>query len=105
MKQLSGFENFKKNFKIFLDNLNNLWDTKVMKNPFGKTVKVENPHMIFQMGNWEWRVLKTYQTPEKETSNPYARWFCAVKSPHTYGDWEYGDVYVSEVLRNATRIK
>lgn len=68
-----------------------------MKNPFGKTAKIDSPHMIFKAGSWEWRVLKTYQTPEKEAQNPYARWFCAVKSPHTYGDWEYGDVYVSEI--------
>jgi hypothetical protein len=72
-----------------------------MKNTMGKTRKVDNPYEIYRsdyLPNWEWRVLKKYQNPENEKNNPYARWFCAVKSPMTYGDWEYGDVYVKDIL-------
>ncbi len=58
------------------------------KNLCGKTRKVDDPYEIWVSGDWEWRVLKKYQTPEKESENPYARWHCAVKSPMTYGSWK-----------------
>jgi len=76
-----------------------------MKNECGKIRKVDEPYEIWQAGNWEWRVLKKYQTPEKEKTNEYARWFCAVKSPMTYGDFEYGDVYVSDVTMYAIKVQ
>jgi hypothetical protein len=79
-----------------------------MKNTMGKTRKVDNPYEIYRsdyLPNWEWRVLKKYQSPEKEKENPYARWFCAVKSPMTYGDWEYGDTYVKDILVEARAYK
>ena len=72
-----------------------------MKNECGKTRDVSNPYEIWegrgQMDGWVWHVLKKGQTPDKEADNPYARWFCAVKSPMTYGEFEYGDCYVSDV--------
>lgn len=74
------------------------------KNLCGKTRKMEDPYEIWQAGDWEWRVLKKYQTPKKEAENPYARWFCAVKSPFTYGGFDMGDVYVNEIKRNAVRV-
>jgi hypothetical protein len=40
----------------------------------------------------------------KEAANPYARWFVAVKSPDTYGSWEYGDTYVSEITSNTQKV-
>jgi hypothetical protein len=75
------------------------------KNPYGRTVKPEQAHFVYQSfdGSWTWYVLKTYQTPEKEASNPCARWFCAVSSPflQPYENGtpalEYGDCYVKEV--------
>ena len=68
------------------------------KNMCGKTRKIEEPYEVWTGPNgFEWRVLKKYQTPENEASNPYARWFCAVKSNFTYDSWEMGDVYVSEI--------
>ncbi len=78
-----------------------------MKNECGKTRPVDKPYEIWanERAGWEWRILKKYQTPEKEKQNPYARWFCAVKSPFTYGSWEYGDTYVHEIKQNAIRIK
>lgn len=73
------------------------------KNLCNKTRPVENPYEIWknEIGSWEWRVLKKYQKPEKEKENPYARWFCAVKSPYTYESWEYGDVYVNDIKQYA----
>lgn len=57
-----------------------------MKNLCNKTRPLEKPDEIWQTsdGSWEWRVLKKWQNPENEEKNPYARWFCAVKSPMTY---------------------
>lgn len=73
-----------------------------VKNPFGKTRKVEEPYATYRgPEGWEWRVLKTYQRPDKEESNMYARWLCAVKSPYTYDSFEFGDTYVHDVLASA----
>ena len=70
-----------------------------MRTPFGKTRKVEDPYATYTSSSgFEWRILKTYQHPEKEVENLHARWFVAAKSPYTYGSWEYGDAYITEVL-------
>jgi len=76
-----------------------------MKNECGKTRKIDNPYEIWVSfdGTWEWKVLKKYQGQDMEDKNPYARWFCGVKSPFTYGDYELGDVYVSEIKRYAKK--
>jgi len=72
----------------------------------GKTRPVENPYEIWKSpdSTWEWRVLKKWQKPSKEKNNPFARWFCAVKSPHTNGSWEYGDTYAREVQSIAWKV-
>lgn len=51
---------------------------------------VANPLEIWKSadGEWEWRVLR-----KKSDSI----WECAVKSPNTFGSWEYGDVYAQTV--------
>jgi hypothetical protein len=71
------------------------------KNTKAKTRKVDDPYETYTgsgpLADWEWRVLKHYQSPDKEKENPYARVFCAVKSPMTYGDWEYGDTYCRDI--------
>lgn len=74
-----------------------------MKNQCAKTRSVDNPYEVWTTpdNSWEWRVLKKYQSPENEEKNPYARWFCAVKSPFTYGSWEYGDTYVKDIKQYA----
>jgi len=83
-----------------------------MKNECGKTRKKEDPYEIWQStepvfdcpaGSWEWRVLKKWQTPDKEQNNPYARWFCFVTSPMCPGG-EYGDGYVRDVVDHARMI-
>ena len=71
------------------------------KNECGKTRKTADPYEVYQGPNgFEWRVLKKYQNAENEAKNPYARWFCAVKSNFTHGEFELGDVYVSEIKEN-----
>lgn len=75
------------------------------KNMCGKTRKVEEPYEIWERGDWQWRVLKKYQSPAKEAANMYARWFCAVKSPMTYGGYDYGDVYCTDIKRSAIKVK
>ena len=65
----------------------------------GKTRKTETPWAIFTDGDWEWRVLKNWQ---KDPNQDYARWFCAVKSPHTMGSADLGDTYVAEVCHGGT---
>jgi hypothetical protein len=42
-------------------------------------------------------ILKTYQHPDKEKTNQYARWYVAARSPLTHGSWEYGDTYATEI--------
>ena len=74
-----------------------------MKNKKNKTRKISNPYEIWKTedGTWEWRVLKHYQSTENEEKNPEARVFCGVKSPYTYGEYELGDVWLSEIKRFA----
>jgi hypothetical protein len=82
------------------------------KNLYGRTVKPEQAHFVYQSfdGQWVWYILKTYQTPEKEAANEYARWFCAVSSPflqpHADGTptLEYGDTYVRDIKAQARLI-
>lgn len=76
------------------------------KNLCGKTRPVNNPYEVWVSydGQWQWRVLKKYQSPRGESTNPLARWFCAVKSPMTHGTYDMGDVYVSEIKRSADKV-
>lgn len=77
-----------------------------MKNTCGKTRPVENPYEVWQSydGSWVWKVLKKWQAEDKEATNVYSRWFCAVSSPMTYGSYDLGDVYVREIKQQAVRI-
>lgn len=72
------------------------------KNQCLKMREVEEPYEVWQTpdGSWEWRVLKKWQLDDDKE---YARWFCAVKSPFTFGSFEYGDVYVKEIKANAVK--
>jgi len=83
-----------------------------MPNNFAKTRDIEKPYATYRVENpsngmyFEWKVLKSWQTRESEKKKPYGRWFCAVQSPMTYGSWERGDVYVSDILElNPTLIQ
>ncbi len=68
-----------------------------MKNPFSKSRPQTNPYFTLQSEGWEYRVLKLWQSPAASLTNPYARAFCAVKSPHTYGGFDFGDTYINEI--------
>jgi hypothetical protein len=71
------------------------------KNLCGKTVKPEDAYEVWKNGSgWTWYVLKKYQSPEQEALNPYARWFCLVKSPFV-PDGELGDTYVRDIKGSA----
>ena len=73
------------------------------KNECLKERKVDNPYEIWKTpdGSWEWRVLKKWQVDDDK---PFARWFCAVKSPFTREGFDYGDVYVSEIKEHAEKV-
>jgi len=79
-------------------------------NPCAKTVKPEAAYEVWQVtdhpeygGTWTWYVLKKYQRPKKEATNPYARWFCYVTSPYSpHGDW--GDTYVQTITSIAHKL-
>lgn len=71
-----------------------------MKNQFGKSRTPDSPYATYKFNDWTWKVLKTYQRPDKEQENEYARWFCFVTSPDCPSG-EYGDVYISEILNIA----
>jgi hypothetical protein len=74
-----------------------------MKNECLKERKVDDPYEVWLSFDqeWEWRVLKKWQADDNK---PYARWFCAVRSPFTYGGFELGDVYVSEIQTQAVKV-
>lgn len=78
------------------------------RTPFGKSRPVEKPYAIYKgygpFGETEVRVLKTYQHPEKERQNPYARWMVAVKTDATYGYFDIGDNYIRDALYGNLRL-
>lgn len=74
------------------------------KNTCGKIRKTEKPYEIWFGRGFQWRVLKKYQAPEAEKSNPYARWFLATRSPFTFGSFELGDGYVRDVVNYGSKI-
>lgn len=75
-------------------------------NPCAKQRPVDDPYEIWENAatGYTVKVLKKYQSPETEESNPGARWFCHVKSPFN-GEGCLEDVYAAEVKRDLTRIK
>jgi len=75
-----------------------------MKNPCLKERTIDNPYEIWESPDktWKWLVLKKWQLDDNK---PLARWFCAVSSPYTYGTYDIGDVYVSEIKRYAKKVE
>jgi len=81
--------------------------TNVEENPSGKLttdqrLKRHLPIEVWQTqaGDWTWEVYRKYQKPELEDRNPFARWFCLVKSPFV-PEGELGDVYVRDIKKSA----
>ena len=71
-----------------------------MANQIGRTAAILDPWASLQHdGNdWEWRILKAYKQGSTSRKDRYARFHCAVMSPHTYGSWEMGDVYCVDII-------
>jgi|TARA_R110002020_G_scaffold270921_1_gene486205 hypothetical protein len=78
-----------------------------MKNPFNKKRKENEPYAIYEGGNgFEWRILKTYKSPESEAKDPYARWLVAATSNLMQGGgYESGDTYASEIKKYGRLVK
>lgn len=72
------------------------------KNECAKMRPITNPYETWVSGGWTWKVLKKYQTPEKEATNPYARWHCFVTSPFCPSG-EYGDTYIRDITGTGAR--
>ena len=66
------------------------------KNLFGKRRDLNKPYAEYQAGNITYRILKTYKMASNETSH-YDIWYTAAKSPMTYDQWEYGDMYKNDI--------
>lgn len=75
-----------------------------MKNTQLKTRDINDPYEVWYCPQLDltWHVLKKWQADDDKQ---YARWYTGAKSPMTYGQWEYGDVYVSEIKQLGRRIK
>ena len=82
-------------------------------NPFLKGKTIDFPYAIYKgdgpFGRTTVKVLKTYQHPEDEITNPYARWLnlrssavlpdcVAVSSDWTHGSYDMGDSYIHEAI-------
>ena len=64
-----------------------------------KTATIEEPHATFsnsRMG-WTWKVLKVYRQAKTDKGDKYSRWFIAAKSPYTFGEFEMGDTYITDI--------
>jgi hypothetical protein len=76
------------------------------KNLLGKSRNIQKPYAIWKgqgpFGETELCLLKTYQVPEKEATNKYARWMVAVKSDMTHGSYDMGDTYVLTATKGLT---
>jgi hypothetical protein len=75
------------------------------KNPCAKRVTPETAYEVWQSydGRWTYFVLKKYQSPEKEATNPFAKWLVFVKSPAYPTGWQE-DGYVSTIKRGTRRV-
>lgn len=71
------------------------------KNLMGKSRKPGNAYLVIIAGSWRWEILKMNGSLEKAMSNPYASAFCAVSSPNTFGSFDYGDTYLSDIAAGA----
>ena len=72
-----------------------------MKNNCAKTRPVSDPYEVWKNdAGWTWKVLKKYSADENK---PFGRWFCWVSSPFMPSG-EMGDVYVSEIKGQATKV-
>jgi len=69
-------------------------EKKPLPKPMGKQRPIDKPYLIIDDGVYKTHVLKAFT---KNPEQPYARWYCAVQSPFTYGGWDIGSTYVSDI--------
>ena len=63
-----------------------------------KTATQETPHATYtNSSGWIWKILKV-NAPKKHPMKGYATWMVAAQSEATFGGWDMGDTYASEVL-------
>jgi hypothetical protein len=68
-------------------------------NPMGRSRQVGSAYVVtedLRLPGWRWEVLKTYQL---DGAQPFARAFCAVSSPMTWGSYDLGDTYTKDIGR------
>ena len=66
----------------------------------GKTRPKDDPYLVYENDQgWTWKVLKAYSG---DYTQQYARWLVAASSPMTYGSFDMGDTYVSDVVHHGT---
>jgi hypothetical protein len=67
-----------------------------------KTRPADRPYETWSApGGWSWKVRKFYKSRENTIADPYGRVLCDVKSPHTMGGVDTGDVYYREIRTQA----
>jgi hypothetical protein len=70
-------------------------------------IKLHKPLEVWEevSSGWRWEVYRKYQKPEKEATNPYARWNVITFSPIVPEGEGPADCYVSTIKRKGVRIK
>ena len=71
-----------------------------MINKFLKTTTPDKPYAVYRKGDFEYKILKTFQLSKNENNNPDAKWESICKSPFTHGNWERGYLWVNEFFSN-----
>ncbi len=70
-----------------------------MTNPFKQLRTPELPYAIYMNSlGFEWRVLQTYSMPTNGNVVTDTRWLVAAASDYTFGNFEWGETYASEIL-------
>ena len=73
------------------------------KNMCGKRRPVNDPYEVWVSGEWEFRVLKKYQSEDAEKKNPYARHLVAYKSTGSV-DKNGHDSYLADYRRGSEMV-
>jgi hypothetical protein len=68
-----------------------------VKNLMGKSRKPGAAYAVIELPGWKWEILKLYKSVEASKKDPYARAFCAVVGPGTFGGYDMGDVYIKDI--------
>jgi len=78
-----------------------------LTNPFGKS-QFDKPHAIYEghgpFGHCIVHVIKTYQHPDNEKKNHWAKWLIGAKTDATFGSFDYGDTYIHDALVGEMRL-